>query len=148
MRLKPVAPLLAGQAVAETVVGDVRIDAGTLVVGVMRHDPTDAKHFAEPMAFDPDRWLGGDGASARSANRVAMPFGAGPRLCPGRYLALVEMKILIAMLLANFEIESVDTAGGGPARELFAFAMGPVGLRMRLAERPGGDRAQGGASSA
>ena len=137
MRLKPVAPLLAGQAVAESVVGDVVIDPGTFVVGLMRHDATDAKHFPDPLRFDPDRWLGGDARTpdARSPHRVSMPFGAGPRLCPGRYLALVEMKMLIAMLLANFEIESVGTVDGRPARERFAFAMGPMGLRMRLAPR-------------
>ncbi|MEO8311664.1 MAG: cytochrome P450 [Caldimonas sp.] len=137
MRLKPVAPLIAGQAVAESVVGDVAIDPGTFVVGVMRHDATDATHFPDPLRFDPERWLGGAAGSpdARSPHRVSMPFGAGPRLCPGRYLALVEMKMLIAMLLANFELESVGTADGSAAREVFAFAMGPAGLRMRLAPR-------------
>ena len=65
-----------------------------------------------------------------------MPFGAGPRLCPGRYLALLEMKMAIAMLLGGFAIERVGTRDGTPARERFAFAMGPVGLEMRLGRRP------------
>jgi cytochrome P450 len=56
-------------------------------------------------------------------------------LCPGRYLALLEMKLAMAMLLRTFKIERVATQSGQPARELFAFAMGPVGLRMRLTER-------------
>jgi cytochrome P450 len=137
MRLKPVAPLLGGEATARSIVGDVAIDAGTIVVGIMRNDAIDSKNFPEPMRFNPDRWLGGDAASpnARSIHRVSMPFGAGPRMCPGRYLALVEMKMLIAMLLANFEIDFVGTSDGQPPRELFAFAMGPVGLRMRLSPR-------------
>jgi len=63
-----------------------------------------------------------------------MPFGAGSRLCPGRYLALLEMKMAIAMLLRRFSIDRVGTANGKPTRELFAFAMGPVGLRMKLSE--------------
>ena len=62
-----------------------------------------------------------------------MPFGAGPRLCPGRYLALLEMKMAIAMLLGGFAIDRVGTRDGTPAQELFAFAMGPVGLEMKLA---------------
>ncbi len=61
-----------------------------------------------------------------------MPFGAGPRLCPGRYLAMLEMKMVIAMLLAGFELESVGTANGGEPREHLAFTMAPVGLRMTL----------------
>jgi cytochrome P450 len=61
-----------------------------------------------------------------------MPFGAGPRLCPGRYLAILEMKMVMAMLLNNFEIESVGTPDGGEAREHLAFTMYPEDLRLRL----------------
>jgi len=64
-----------------------------------------------------------------------MPFGAGPRLCPGRYLAMLEMKMVIAMLLASFELESVGTARGDEPREQLAFTMAPVGLRMKLRGR-------------
>jgi hypothetical protein len=42
------------------------------------------------------------------------------------------MKMAIAMLLGGFTIDRVGTRDGGPARELFAFAMGPVGLEMKL----------------
>jgi cytochrome P450 len=65
-----------------------------------------------------------------------MPFGSGPRTCPGRYLALLEMKLVMAMLLATFDIESVDTPDGAPAEERMAFTMQPVGLSMRLRLRP------------
>jgi cytochrome P450 len=135
MRLKPVAPLLPSQANRDTTVGDVEVPANTFVIGVMRHDSLDPRYFPEPQKFDPDRWLAdtAGAANARSTTRVSMPFGAGPRLCPGRYLAMLEMKMAIAMLLGSFEIERVGTRDGKPARELFAFAMGPVGLKMKLA---------------
>ncbi|MGA8513373.1 MAG: cytochrome P450, partial [Burkholderiaceae bacterium] len=64
--------------------------------------------------------------------RAAIPFGSGPRTCPGRYLALLEIKTAMAMLLTHFVIESVDTPDGQEAQELMAFVMSPVGLRMRL----------------
>jgi cytochrome P450 len=76
-----------------------------------------------------------NGQAASSAKRVSMPFGAGPRICPGRYLALLEMKMAIAVLLGRFDIASVDAPGGGEARENLAFTMAPVGLRMRLRAR-------------
>ena len=134
MRLKPVAPLLPVQAVRDTMLGDVEVPAETIVVGLMRHDALDAGHFVEPNAFIPERWLASatQTPSATSAKRVSMPFGAGPRVCPGRYLALTEMKLAMAMLLGAFEIESVDTPDGRDAPEHLAFTMGPLGLRMQL----------------
>ena len=85
MRLKPVAPLLPSQANQDTVVGDVAVPANTFVVGVMRPDALEERYFPDAKAFAPERWLGatGDAPSARSTTRVSMPFGAGPRLCPG-----------------------------------------------------------------
>ena len=74
-------------------------------------------------------------AAASSAKRLSMPFGAGPRICPGRYLALLESKLAIAVLLGNFDIKEVSTADGREPRELLQLAMGPVGLRLRLQER-------------
>lgn len=130
MRLKPVAPLNIQQAVRDTVVGGVAIPAGTLVMCLMRPAAVSDRHFAAADRFDPQRWL--SGLSASSAKRVAMPFGAGPRICPGRYLALAEMKMVLAMLLANFRIAGVETPGGGDAQEQIALTMSPVGLRLRL----------------
>ena len=67
-----------------------------------------------------------------SSKRVVMPFGAGPRICPGRYLALAEIKMVTAMLLANFEIAEVSAPGDQEPQEKMALTMFPVGLEMRL----------------
>jgi cytochrome P450 len=133
MRLKPVAPILPLQAYKDTAVAGVAVPAGTIVVLMMRGGAQDARHFPDPGRFDPQRWLGG--AEAGSAKRVSMPFGAGPRICPGRYLALVEMKMAMAMLLGGFEILSVQAPDGGEAAEHLSFTMSPLGLQMRLLER-------------
>ena len=135
MRLKPVAPIIILEAIRDMVVGGVEIPAGQLVMCLMRPPAVDEKYFPDPQKFDPARWLEPTAKSASSAKRVAMPFGAGPRLCPGRYLAMLEMKMVIAMLLAGFELESVGTEDGAEPRELMAFTMQPVGLRMKLAAR-------------
>ncbi|TAM41699.1 MAG: cytochrome P450 [Burkholderiaceae bacterium] len=136
MRLKPVAPLLAVQAVKGTTIADVQIPADTVVIGLMRHDSLLERHFPDAAAFKPERWLGdgGPAQAASSAKRVSMPFGAGPRVCPGRYLALLEIKMAAATLLSGFEIESVGPATGTDVPEHMAFSMGPLGLRMRLRE--------------
>jgi cytochrome P450 len=127
MRLKPAAPFLSAEALEDTEVGDVAIDKGTIVLCVMRDTSPDNPHFDNAAQFDPDRWL------RDSVNRkAAMPFGAGPRICPGRYLALLEIKLAMVMLLSRFEIASIATAHGGEPKERLAFAMSPETLRMHL----------------
>lgn len=105
----------------------------------MRGHSVDARHFPIPEAFEPRRWLSEGEAnedhSASSAKRVSMPFGGGPRACPGRYLALLEIMMAMAMLLTHFEIETVTTPDGAEAVEHMSFTMMPVGLQMRLRER-------------
>jgi cytochrome P450 len=140
MRLKPVAPLLVLQALADTTLADVQVPTGMVVTSVMRRDSVSDEHVPRAAAFEPERWLaageGGAAALAGSARRISMPFGAGPRICPGRYLALLEMKMAMATLLGRFEIDGVDTPDGQLAQEKLAFAMAPVGLTMRLRPRP------------
>ena len=132
MRLKPVAPIMPQQAAKDTMLGGVYIPAGTICIFLMRAGPTDARHFANPEAFDPDRWLGN---TAGAGKRISMPFGAGPRICPGRYLALMEIKMAMATLLGSFDVVSVTPATGTDVSERLAFTMTPSPLTMRLAPR-------------
>jgi cytochrome P450 len=133
MRLKPVAPIIILQPARDTVVAGIEVPRSALLMCLMRAGATDERRFPDARAFDPARWL--TGAAASSPKRVSMPFGAGPRLCPGRYLAILEMKMVMAMLLANFEIEAVSTPDGGEAREHLAFTMYPEDLRLTLREK-------------
>lgn len=137
LRHKPVAPLMILQAGEACEVDGVSVPAGTFVVCIMRLAGMDDARFPDAQAFRPERWLQGDAAASGrmlSPKRVVMPFGAGPRVCPGRYLALAEIKMVMAMLLSNFDVESV-TAEGGEPRERLTLVMQPVGLRMKLSAR-------------
>jgi cytochrome P450 len=135
MRLRPVAPQLPLQALKDTVLGNVHVPAGAVVIGLLRHDSVDNAFVTDGASFKPERWLGEGGLSAGAAKRISMPFGAGPRMCPGRYLALQEMKMVLLVLLNHFEMGSVCAPGGEPAERLM-FAMAPVGLQMQLKPRP------------
>jgi cytochrome P450 len=137
MRLKPVGPLLPLEALRATTVGGVQLLPGMVAMCLMRVDALDDRHVPAAAQFEPERWVGEGGPTQRggAAKRVSMPFGAGPRICPGRYLALLEMKVAMATLLGRFDILSVDTPDGQEARELLQFTMMPVGLTMRLQAR-------------
>ena len=118
------------QALRPTIIAGIEVPERELIMCLMRPAPTDERHFPNASAFDPSRWLERERAAA--GKRVSMPFGAGPRLCPGRYLAMLEMKMVSAMLLAGFDIEEVSTPDGREPREHLALTMSPVGLRLRL----------------
>ena len=137
MRLKPVAPIILLETLHAMTIGDVQVPAGLTISSLMRRDSVSDKCLVRAAAFEPERWLAeaDPGAVVSVAKHISMPFGAGPRICPGRYLALLEMKMAMAALLGNFDIESVDTPDGHEARERLAFTMAPVGLRMRLRRR-------------
>lgn len=140
MRLKPVAPFLPLQALRDTTIADVRVPARMVVINLMRHDSVDESLVDNAGTFMPERWLReAEGRSAASdipaIRRLSIPFGAGPRICPGRYLAMLEIKMAMAMLLSTFDIHSVATDDGAEPEERLSFTMQPVGLMMRLHAR-------------
>jgi cytochrome P450/nitrite reductase/ring-hydroxylating ferredoxin subunit len=131
MRLRPVGPVLLLEAKVDTVVGDLLVPKGTGVAVLVRPAACDPGHFVEPHAFRPRRWLGETGGAHDVSAYI--PFGSGPRICPGRMFALLEMKVLLSMLYRNFNVERVGGEDG--VREKFAFAMSPAGLKVRLRRR-------------
>ncbi|WP_158636497.1 cytochrome P450 [Luteimonas marina] len=81
------------------------------------------------------RWIKPDGSTLDAiAAKAFFPFGAGPQFCPGRFLALLEIKGVISMLCRNFEFER---AGSGPVEEKLVFTMRPDNLVTRLKRRAG-----------
>jgi cytochrome P450 len=132
MRLRPVAPLVILETNVATVLGDVALSVGQRVALLMRTPAVSAQRFADPAAFRPERWLEPTTDGAHDTGAL-MPFGSGPRLCPGRALALLEMRVALATLGASFDLERLGERRG--VSERFAFTMGPRGLRIRLRPR-------------
>ncbi|MEO8155821.1 MAG: cytochrome P450 [Rhizobacter sp.] len=136
MRLYPVAPMALYECNRDTTLGDVALSRGSTVMCLTRPGAVNTSLASDAGTFRPQRW--GDAAAdeaARSLLKASMPFGAGPRLCPGRYLAMLEMKMVLATIARNFEIVNVSTGDGSPPEERLAFTMFPVGLKIRVAAR-------------
>ncbi|KAK6524778.1 hypothetical protein TWF281_011677 [Arthrobotrys megalospora] len=55
----------------------------------------DPKLFDEPFAFKPERWLN----ATKEMESAIMSFGAGSRVCPGQHLAMMELRLMAAMML-------------------------------------------------
>ena len=105
MRLYPPVWIFERQAREEDVLSGYRIPKKT-VVGIapwtLHRDPT---HWENPEGFDPDRFL-----PQRSEGRskfAYMPFGGGPRVCIGNHFALMEAKIILAMVAARYRLDLV-----------------------------------------
>ncbi|HVT44955.1 MAG TPA: cytochrome P450 [Thermoanaerobaculia bacterium] len=131
MRLRPVAPVLILETNVETVLGNVKLPAGTGVSVLLRPAVRDPENFEDPLAFRPERWLSAPAGAHEPS--VHMPFGSGPRLCPGRALALLEMKLVLATLYKSFEVERRGSSRD--VSERFTFTMSPAGLDVALRRR-------------
>ncbi len=132
MRLKSVSPVLAVEPNFDVQLDGVQIPKGTVLSLLTREAGLQQGGDSAAHIFDPDRWL--NGASAASHHQAGfMPFGSGPRLCPGRRLALMEVKSALAMLCRNFSIFQAD--GASDVDEVFAFSMLPGNLRVALSRR-------------
>jgi len=59
-----------------------------------------ADYFADPLTFNPDRWLG-----AEPPPFSYVPFGGGARRCIGEEFALRETAIVLSTLLARYRFE-------------------------------------------
>ncbi|KAK8132151.1 hypothetical protein PG999_000324 [Apiospora kogelbergensis] len=89
-------------------------EISSTMVGVNQWATTHlASNFTDPMKFAPERWLPVthplyDVRYSSDNRAVSKPFSAGPRDCIGKNLAKVEMRLIIARLFWNFDLEPVE----------------------------------------
>ena len=133
LRLYPPAWLVTRRSLAPDVLDGVDVPADALVIVspwlVHRHEDA----WPDPDRFDPSRFLDDDGARRREVvtSPAYLPFGAGPRMCIGRDLALLEGGLVLASLAARVELEEV----GPPPRPVPLVTVRPAGglpMRVRL----------------
>ena len=67
--------------------------------------------------FDPNRFANGITGACKLPH-LYMPFGVGPRVCLGQNLAMVELKLLLALLLSNFSFTLSPNYHYAPALRL------------------------------
>ncbi|NYE59282.1 cytochrome P450 [Duganella sp. 1224] len=133
MRLKPVGPFMAAEPNQDVVLGDLAVPAGTVIFLLLRRAAEREAGLAQQERFLPERWLVEAAGQGDDPGRKLFPFGGGPRFCPGRYLAMAEIKMVMSMLARHFTLERVP--GAPAARECFTFTMTPDALPVRLARK-------------
>lgn len=131
-RFKPIVPLLFLEPLADVQLSGVAVPAGTPLFFVLRPAMLDERHFADAAQFRPERWAAGHDVQPHDV-RAYVQFGAGPRVCPGRHLAAVEIRLVLSMLARNFSMQlATDPAA---VREVMAFTMMPSAMPVCLTQR-------------
>ncbi len=131
LRLYPSAFMLARQPVGEQTLGGYRIEAKSAVFvspWVVHRDP---KLWPQPDRFDPDRFA--DEREDQRPRFAYLPFGAGPRLCIGKQLALIEAKLILATVAQRYRLRRVAGVSYRP-RPLFTLHI-DGGAPMQLQAR-------------
>ncbi|KAH3953262.1 hypothetical protein HBH70_033540 [Parastagonospora nodorum] len=78
-------------------------------------------YYPEPTKFLPERWIVGEAGSTEEsvklADSAACPFSMGPRGCPGKNVAWLEMRLVLTKAIWKYEImqEPDNKLGGGRA---------------------------------
>jgi len=128
MRLLPPVPLHPRVVAQDSELGGHTFPAGSeifLSIFHMHHDPA---VFTDAETFLPKRW-----ETIKPTVYEYNPFSAGPRMCIGASFAMMEIKIVLAMLLSRFRLELPRNARVDPR---VAITMAPRrGLRMTVRER-------------
>lgn len=126
--------------IRKVMVDDLTTEDGILLpkgalVSVLAHPAQcDEEAFTDPTKFDPWRFSrvreqcpeGGDKSSLVSLGPQNLPFGLGRHACPGRFLLDFELKMILAYLFTNYDVElHPEHEGKRPQSMWFAEAIFP-----------------------
>lgn len=133
MRLYPPIWAVPRQAVHDDEISGYRIPARSTVVlcPFVTHRHPDFWENAD--VFDPDRF-----APERAAGRAKgayFPFLSGPHQCIGNEFAMLEMHLIVAMVLREFDLELLPGQAIQPRGSLVLRPSAPVRAAVRRADR-------------
>ncbi|KAH7921538.1 cytochrome P450 [Leucogyrophana mollusca] len=104
LRLFPPVPMMFRKAAKDTEIDGTFVPEGTLIYIPIRVFNTWKEHWGEDAEeFRPERWH----SLPETYNPAfsLLSFSAGPHGCIGKTMAMVEMKAILAILIAKFEFD-------------------------------------------
>jgi cytochrome P450 len=131
LRVRPVLFDVIRKLAAPVEVGGYRLPAGVSVSPAIGLVQSSARHYPDPLCFDPDRMIG-----ATLTPTTWLPFGGGARRCLGATFAQVEMRVVLREILRRVEL-APTTARSERQRAKHITLVPHRGARIRvLARRP------------
>jgi cytochrome P450 len=105
LRLYSIAPFVMLEAKNDLPVLGYNMPSGTKILCMNRCASLKCFPFNDPFAFRPERWEGLSVDDFQALSSLVIPFGHGPRVCPGRHLAMLELLYSMASILSHFDIK-------------------------------------------
>lgn len=81
---------------------DIILEKGTLAFVPVHSVHRDPKYYPNPEAFDPERFS--EENVMKRSEGAYLPFGRGPRMCPGQVVAVTQMKLMLAKVLLQYGV--------------------------------------------
>ncbi|MEU8236112.1 cytochrome P450 [Actinoplanes sp. NPDC048967] len=131
LRLRPPTWLIGRTARRATTLGEWRLDRGDQVLFSLYALHRDERWWRDPEAFDPRRWLE---PRAQLQRHTYLPFGAGPRVCVGTQLGMIQLVLSTFWLVREYDVSIAPGHGGTPD---FGGLLTPRGLTATFHRRTG-----------
>ena len=106
LRLYPALCIIPRKPAKDITLSGYVIPRGTQIQFLTHVMGRDEKLFEDAEAFRPERWLREKGAIPTDTTEAfsSIPFGFGTRMCVGRRIAELELHLLLARIVQQFEI--------------------------------------------
>ncbi|KAF3491693.1 Ent-kaurene oxidase [Arthroderma uncinatum] len=128
----------------------ISLQNGSLISYLASPAQIDEEKFEEPLKYDPFRFSREQDATAYdgrgphpqafvSTSPQYLPFGHGRHACPGRFLVEIELKMILAHILENYDIKFPPEYGGKRPPNLWMaeLAIPPPGAKIKVKRRKG-----------
>jgi cytochrome P450 len=103
-RLHPAGVISPRETAQDVLVNGYRIPKGTLILWSPHLAGRDPAAWADPLRFDPDRFIDMSDEQRALADAAWVPFGRGPRNCIGFALAQMELTLIISRIAQRLDV--------------------------------------------
>jgi len=133
LRLHPPLFILLRRLLEPMNVNGVTIDKGALIAVSPRIAHRDPVIFVDPNAFDPQRF--GPGRDEGKQAFAYIPFGGGRHRCLGSGFAMLQLRLIVALILRDYELEALDDSIEEAYGALVVGPKRPARIRYRRRRR-------------
>ena len=131
LRLYPPVSVVSREAFKDLRFGNIFVPKGVNIWTMVLTLHTDPENWGpDSYKFNPERFSNGISGACKIPH-LYMPFGVGPRVCLGQNLAMVELKILMALILSKFSVSLSPKYDHKPAIRLVIEPEHGVNLLVR-----------------